>query len=196
MIKKIGRGIVVVSRFIFKSKAFLPKGFRGFGLSLFFLLINLLIDIKKKNFSYAIWEFVKQLLLAEYIIKQNMDILISNVAEFGILNLLEIINSFLVLYFLIKLLAKIFNKSAGSNENVGHYALAIVFYSMAVIILIMGIGAYQIDTHTYTPLNMESLAINVPSINLDFIPFKDGILYMIQNVDAFTEVKFLKFIFN
>ena len=141
--------------FFISIKAYLPKSFMGL-----FIVSTFFYNFSQSGMRYALIELSKSLLAAEISINENVTLAVQNSPEYGFMNLLEIIFSVMVLWYLVKYIGKLFIKISGSQAEWGAYLLGVVF----VIVI-----------------EFSTIMIILPEKK--FIPFIDGLLYFFLNID-------------
>lgn len=158
------------------TKLYMPKAFSGM-----FIIFELVSEGLKLGWREAFYNFGIRLFASEYMINKNVTLALENPEAFGFLNLLDILNSFLVAYFVIKFFSStLLQGFAGSQAPKGAFLISVIFYFIIEIAVVIFFGRY------------ERVERNIPIINetmevakLDFMPIKDGFLYLFQN---FSEV--------
>lgn len=141
---------------VFSSiKGFLPQSFLGF-----FILIKFFINLWNEGFAFAFNELGKAIFSAEYVIYQNVNLAIEKSPEYTIFSLMEIFVSLMVLFYLVRMIAFLIKFATGGGAMLGVYLISIL-----IVIIIQA---------SYVRAVLDDKL---------FIPFYDGIFFMLINID-------------
>lgn len=147
LIGAVWRGLILYKRFI-------PAGFLGL-----FVVSQFISDIFSKGFTYAVIHLAKTLFSAELVINENVKLAVMNSPQYGLDNLLAIIASIMIFYFLLKWLTKLFVKIAGAQAEWGALLLSLFFIFVLEISMVRFIDG-----------------------SFGFVPVKDGLFFLAMNI--------------
>ena len=137
-----------------KFKGVLPQSFLGF-----FILITFFINWSAQGLPFAGTELAKGVLSAEYVIRENVILAISNSPEYGIFNLIEIFFSFMIIFYLVKWISKIVIFFLGdSTPKAGVYTIVLI-------------GIFALEFFVVKFITGEN-----------FIPLYDGMFFLFSNI--------------
>lgn len=154
LFQKIGLALGGIFGLLGKFKGLLPKSILGF-----FILITFFQNLFKYGFNIASKELAKSILAAELVIRENVMLAVQNSPQYGLYEFLEIFFSLMVLWYLLKMLARIF-ESFGMVGSFGR-----ILSSLGIIIV------------------LEVAAIAIVDVPFSFVPIKDGVWFLFMNLD-------------
>ena len=141
-------------QFLFKFKGKIPGSSVGI-----WIVITFFYNLINSGFGVAINELSLSIFGAELIIQKNVNLAIINSIDYGLYQFFEIIIAVMTLYLLVKFISKFIDSVAGAQSSFG---------SVMVSILIVAI--------------LEIGAIKLVGGQFDFIPFYDGVWFLIMNL--------------
>ena len=156
------------------SKAFMPKAFTGI-----FIIVTFFLEGIKVGWADAGLNLGIKIFSAEYVINQNVTLALNNPEIFNFGNFLDILNSVFIIYFFVKFLVKIIDRSFSLNENIMSYIYSVLIYASIEFVVVLIYSGFGIG---YVPVT--SLNLSAPVLKVAFIPFIDGILYLAMNIQA------------
>jgi len=163
-----------IFRLFSSTKLYMPKAFAGV-----FIIWQLISEGLKLGWIEAFSNFGLRVFSAEYIIHTNVNIAINTPELFTFVNLLDILNSVLIAYFVIKFIAEWgLMGITGSQAPKMAYAMAIGIYLLIEITTAVILGKFE-----RVEKNIPLLNETVNMIKLDFIPIKDGLVYLFLNIN-------------
>lgn len=140
--------------FLGKYSKILPKSILGF-----FILLKFFSNLFTHGFNFAFEELAKSIFSAELVIRENVLLAIENSSNYGMIEFLEIFFSFMILWYLLKMLMKVF-ASLGMVSSFGQ------FLSAFLVIVVV-----------------ESSAVVIINGKFNFIPIYDGVFFLMQNIE-------------
>lgn len=141
--------------YILQFKGLLPKSILGF-----YVVITFFINLATQGFSVALTEFGKSIFSAEMVIRENVMLAVAGDPTYGIFNLIEIVFSIMMLWYILKFMFWIAKSFQG--ESIPKIP------TMALLCLILAI--------------IEFAVASMINKNFDFIPIVDGIGYLLFNI--------------
>ncbi len=150
---RLFQSIVVLLSKVGSLRGLIPIWFAG---SL--LLIQFVFDMIKVSVPYAFERLGSQIFAAELIINQNVHAAILNV-NYGFIQFVQITLSVFILYKVVRFITMIFVKVSGSQAEWGAMLMAIF---MVIVI--------------------EVSTIKIIDGSFGFIPFKDGLVFLVMNI--------------
>lgn len=163
---------------------FLPLAFTG--IILFVTLFNSLItSINEKDASIFIKDFSTSIFAADCNINQQVELAKTNPDEFGIKNLLIILSSLLIIYYLSKFIGKLLIGFIGAQAAMMAYVAGFVI----VAILEMSVVAFIEDEFIYPMSGIVNLISNfnsvfTPDLFRPFQSLQEQYLYNQTNVTS------------
>ena len=151
--------ILTVFRWLFANWAVIPKGFTAV-MILIILFTNVYMAIKTGDWTGALEHIAQTLFSAELVIKNMTDLAISQSPEYGFFEFLQILNSFFIVYFIIKYIGLFLVKVTGSQAEWMAYIVGAAFVGIIEIVVIKTMNDQW------------------------FIPIWDGMIYGLRNLDA------------
>jgi len=150
----IGKGLLSLLKFIPRYTRFLPAGLSGL-----FVVLTFIIDWYQKGFSFAIAHISTIFLAAELTINKAVHLAIQDSPEYTFLAFLGIVSSVIILVMFIRFLTKLMVKITGSQAEWGAALMSSAF------VFALEIATVRFSEGTW-----------------GFIPFKDGIWFLIVNL--------------
>ena len=143
-----------IFKYFWDVRGILPKSFAGL-----FIISTFFINLVTSGPIIAIQELAKSVLGADKVIQENVTLAINGSAGFTINEFVEIWVSVMIIWYLIKFVAKMFQEGPGGQSKQGCYV-----YAVFVVILI------------------EYCAIATLDRDYTFIPLWDGLVFLILNL--------------
>lgn len=162
-------GIFIVLKKIFelviRYKGLVPSGFVGvFTLAIFFS------NIKEMGLASAFRELAVQLLSAEVIINEKVNLAIALDPTYTFIDFLMVINAVLIVYYFVKWTGKALIGLTGSQARFMAYVVAVVI--MAIVE--MSVIAFVLKEWTFSSFFKGE----------SFIPLWDGVVYLTFNIKS------------
>jgi hypothetical protein len=131
-----------------------------------FIVITFFYNLFTTGFSYAFAVMAKAIFSAELVINENVHLAIQNSPSYNIVSFFNIVVSFLVIYTLAKFIKNLLMNYAGATASGSAFIIAIL------IIAIIQISAIAVIDGTF-----------------GFIPIKDGVIFLLMNLEpVFTNI--------
>ena len=162
--------IISIGKFLFTNWKAFPKGFSAI-IILIILLTNVYTAIKSGDWSGAITEIGQTIFSAEIVMREITQMAISNSPDYTIFQFLKWLNSFFVVYFMIKYAGVVLIKFTGSQAEWMAYILGAGFFAILEVVVIK-----SVDGKWFSPLwdGMVFSLRNLDSIfgNIYFLPWE------------------------
>lgn len=139
--------------FFSRFKRFLPKSILGF-----FILIKFFSNLFTHGYEMAFQELAKSIFSAELVIRENTMLAIQNSPNYGIMEFVEIVFSFMILWYLIKMLGTAMIRSGMVGEWMAYFWAFIIMFVI------------------------ETSAVILIRKEVSFIPIYDGVYFFFQNI--------------
>jgi hypothetical protein len=152
-----------IFKFLFNNWKYLPKGLVGT-----FVVITFFIDLFTIGFTLALIHLSKTVLAAELVINESVRMAVLNSPNYTFWVFLSIISSVLLIFLLVKFIAKVFINAMGAQAPWMAYVGAVI---------VVGI--------------IEISAVAIIDGKLGFVPIRDGLYFLAKHiVPVLTNIHF------
>lgn len=172
MLKGVLTMFIGMFRFISNNWRALPKGFTAI-MILVVLFVNVIGAIMTGNVTGAIEEIATTVFLADMTIQENTNLALEGSPDYGFYEFLIVINSYFILYFLIRIIGKILIHVTGSQATFMAYVIGAIMLGIIELVSIkLYNGSWFIpfwNGALYGIINIQALVMNIHLLPVEFI---------------------------